>query len=325
MRAGFRYAPLCAIITILAGFPQAAPAAKYAGEFLRLGLGARGWGMGDAYASLASDATTVYWNPANLASVTNRDIMLMHSETFGSLINYDAVALGLPSARSESPMAVGFALFRLGGGGILRTALATPGQPISDSNRVVAVGTESHSDWALYGGVGRRVGSRFDLGASLKVIYRDLVDVSAVGFGLDLGAAYRPHADWRAALVVYDVTTTLLAYDNGTKESVNPRATLGLSFTPSWQKFTLTLAADGVMEFEGREEAAQVSLGTFSMDLHWGAEIVYRKAVALRGGMSADSPTLGVGLVFGRFRVDGAWRGDDVLDDSYRISLAHSW
>jgi hypothetical protein len=45
----------------------------------------------------------------------------------------------------------------------------------------------------------------------------------------------------------------------------------------------------------------------------------------VRGGMNADSPTLGVGITFGRFSVDGAWSGAETLDDSYRVSLSHSW
>lgn len=300
-------------------------AAKYAGEFMRLGLGARPWGTGGAYVATVADGTAVYWNPGNLPRVTGKDIMLMHSESFGGLLNYDAVSFALPSLRANSPLAVGFALFRLGGGDIRLTSLANPNQPPSDSNRVFAERTAGHSDWAFYAGLGKSVGSKFDLGASIKIIYRDLVDVSATGLGLDVGATFRPHRYWSAALVAYDITTTLLAYDNGTKEFVNPRVATGIGFTPEWDRFALGLLVDGIFEFEGRREAAQFWLGEVSLDVRWGAELWYRKRVALRGGMNADSPTLGVGLRFGRFSVDGAWRGNDILDDSYRISLSHTW
>lgn len=300
--------------------------AKYAGEFLRLGMGARSWSMGGTSVASTFDATAAYWNPANLAHVRRHDAMLMHAETFGSLLNYDAAALALPAERAGRAMTFGFAVLRLGGGGIQRTALANPSLPISDTNRVVRAGEAvGHSDWAAYASAGTRLGEHVNVGATAKLIYRDIVDATAFGFGFDAGVQYSPHPNWNAAVVVYDVTTSLLAYDNGYKESVLPRAVAGLAFHPAWERFTLLVTAEGVMEFEGRQSAAQFYQGAVSLDLRSGAEIVYRKIVALRAGMDAEDPTLGAGVKFSAFSLDGAWRNHDVLDDSYRFSLSYSW
>jgi len=313
-------------LIFLASSSSGVHAAKYAGEFLRLGVGARAWALGGAYVASNADATAAYWNPANLTGLTERSLLMMHSETFGSLLNYDAVAFGLPSPNRKRPLVFGFTILRLGGGGIQRTALANPNLPISDSNRVVRVGeTVGHADWALIGGVGTRIRDDFDAGVSAKLIYRDLVDVSGFGIGLDLGASYRPHPWWRAALVLYDATSTLLAYDNGNKESIIPHAAVGLAFNPRWERLALTLTADAVMEFEDRRLAAQFYQAPISTDLRWGAEIVYRNHLALRGGMDAENPTLGVGVTFRRISIDGAWRSHDTLDDSYRFSLSYGW
>lgn len=316
---------LCGLV-LLTLTPAPLPAAKYAGEFMRLGFGARSWAMGGAYVAVSSDATSVYWNPANLTRVARRDLTLTHAETFGSLLNYDAGAFALPSRRDDRPLVVGFAAFRLGGGGIQRTALANPNLAISDTNQVIAVGeTVGHGDWAFYASAGRALTDRLDAGVSLKLIYRDLVDVSAVGFGFDAGVAYQVHPQLRGALALYDITTTLLAYDNGHKESVTPRVTAGAAYTPAWDRFALTASLDGVFEFEGRHDAAQFHQGEISLEVRWGLEVLYRERVALRGGMNADHPTLGVGIHFGTFAIDGAWRSHDVLDDSYRFSLSHNW
>lgn len=305
--------------------PATAGAAKYAGEFLRLGLGARAWGFGGAGVAMISDATSVYWNPAQLAWQQRHDIMLMHSETFGSLLNYDAAAFGLPARKSEKPLGVGFALFGLSGGGIQRTRLADPSQPISAANQPEVVETVGHGDWALYAGMGRSLSPEWSLGATLKIIYRDLVDVTGTGLGIDAGASYKPTSVWSFGLAVYDLTTSLLSYSNGTKEYVNPRAALGLSATPGGDRFKFSFLADGLFEFEGRELAAQFSAGGISLDLRWGAQLLYRHTVAVRGGMNAENPTLGVGLLLGRFSIDGAWSGAETLDDSYRVSLSHAW
>src|SRR5689334_3253054 len=69
--------------------PATAGATRYAGEFLRIGAGARALGMGSAFVGLADDGTAAYWNPAGLATLPDRQINAMHAEQFGSIVQYD--------------------------------------------------------------------------------------------------------------------------------------------------------------------------------------------------------------------------------------------
>ena len=39
-----------------------------AGNFLKIGVGARAVGMGEAFVAVANDPSTIYWNPAGVAS-----------------------------------------------------------------------------------------------------------------------------------------------------------------------------------------------------------------------------------------------------------------
>jgi long-subunit fatty acid transport protein len=66
-----------------------AVADKFAGDFMANGAGARALGMGGAFAAVADDASAVYWNPAGLSGLEKRQLMLMHSEQFGDLIEYN--------------------------------------------------------------------------------------------------------------------------------------------------------------------------------------------------------------------------------------------
>ena len=43
--------------------------AKYAGEFMALGVGGRALGMGGAFVAVANDVTSGYYNPAGLANL----------------------------------------------------------------------------------------------------------------------------------------------------------------------------------------------------------------------------------------------------------------
>ena len=48
-------------------------------QFLLITPGARATGMGEAFVSIADDATATYWNPAGLAFQSQRQISVMHS------------------------------------------------------------------------------------------------------------------------------------------------------------------------------------------------------------------------------------------------------
>ena len=44
---------------------------KYSNEFLNIGAGARGLGMGASVSASVNDGTAGYWNPAGLTNVQN--------------------------------------------------------------------------------------------------------------------------------------------------------------------------------------------------------------------------------------------------------------
>src|SRR5205809_6290429 len=87
---------------LLNSFAESASRAKYAGEFIAIGVGGRALGLGGAYAALAHDVTAGYWNPAGLSAMMYPEITLMHDERFGGLINYDYAAFALPAGTSTS-------------------------------------------------------------------------------------------------------------------------------------------------------------------------------------------------------------------------------
>jgi hypothetical protein len=70
--------------------------------FLKLGVGARAIGMGDAYTAVDGDASSIYWNPAGIIDVENVDVTLMHTEWFQG-IRYEYVG----GVRSYGDYAIG--------------------------------------------------------------------------------------------------------------------------------------------------------------------------------------------------------------------------
>ena len=67
--------------------------AKYAGEFISLGVGARALAMGGAAVALANDVTAGYWNPAALSRIEKRSVHLMHANYLNAA-SFEYLAFG---------------------------------------------------------------------------------------------------------------------------------------------------------------------------------------------------------------------------------------
>lgn len=323
-------------IVALLIFASLAGAAKYAGEFLSIGAGARGLGMGSAFCAVADDVSAGYWNPAGLYLVKNQQAQFMHSERFGGLVKYDYLGYG----RSDGETGLGASLFRTDVGDIANTTnlqwydtgsdgvfgedgTGEPGDAgdddydpgtnpggtegngqwdpgeeiIYDQGRITY---ESAVDWALYLSWSRSVSPVLSVGASAKVIRRGLMGSSAFGLGLDLGARYQPTEALSFGLNLQDISGTHLFWDGGYSESVLPTVKLGMAVRWPLSRFATvaTLAADGDFRFEGREYSAQYSFSGVSLDTHLGAEFLIKDLVALRIGSNEGNMTAGLGLRF---------------------------
>ena len=105
------------MVCLLFGAPHQVAAKKFAGEFMATGGGARALGMGGAFAGIANDASTLYWNPAGISGFENRQALFMHSERFGNLVNFNFASFVSPTkslVSAEREASFGLALIHLG-------------------------------------------------------------------------------------------------------------------------------------------------------------------------------------------------------------------
>jgi long-subunit fatty acid transport protein len=49
-------------------------------QFLKIGVGARGVGMGESFVAVANDASALYWNPAGLVQFDDNQVIASHTE-----------------------------------------------------------------------------------------------------------------------------------------------------------------------------------------------------------------------------------------------------
>lgn len=290
-------------------------AEKYAGEFLYLGAGARPLAMGGAYSAARGDIFSGYYNPAGLAVIDSYQAAFMHSETFGSLLNHDFLAI----AKRHAGGVAALSLYRLGGGGILVTEYVD----YLDKFRVIR--EASHADYIAGFSYARSQTERINWGLTAKLVYRKIIDSSAWGIGLDAGVRYQLWEEIAAAFSVQDLTGTVLSYSTDTKETINPTAKFGLAFGHSYGDFRSLILADADVRFEGRVESAQFSQSWISTDTHFGFELSYKDVIAARVGSDVGNLTTGVGVKFSRYTLDLALFDHSDLDTSYRGSLIIAW
>lgn len=301
---------------------------KYAGEFIAIGVGGRALGMGGAFVALANDVTAGYWNPAGLSLMNYPEIALMHDERFGSLINYDYGAVAFPMGAKST---IGFSLIRLGIDGIpdTRNALLdyNGNGTFDNADRLDynAISTFNSADWAFYFSYAKQLSEEFAYGANIKLIRRDLGENSAAGIGFDVAAHLRLMDRLALGLNFQDITTTLLAWDTGTKELISPTAKVGGAYFIDLFGGQIAPAVDFDIRFENRRYASTAHVGPVSADLHAGLEYDFRNLVAVRVGYNdVKQFTLGAGVHLPKLDVDYSFAkfdGQGQLGNTHRISL----
>jgi hypothetical protein len=303
---------------------------KYAGEFISIGVGGRALAMGSAFVGVASDVSAGYWNPAALARIEYPQLMLMHDELFGSLVNHDYGAVALPVGRTAT---LGLSLIRLGVDDIPDTrnaGLDVNGNLTTDPNLFYRTDPSrvtyfSAADWALYLTYARRHSECFSYGANVKMIVRDLGDHSAWGLGFDVGVWYTPWENLSLGLNVQDVTRTLIVWDTGRNELISPALRLGAAYGIDALGGRFLPAADFSVRFENRRSASTFSAGAVSVDVCGGLEYLFKSLVALRVGYTdVKQFTLGAGLYLPKVNIDYAFArfgGGGELGNTHRVSL----
>jgi hypothetical protein len=276
---------------------------KYSNEFLNIGVGARALGMGKVQASLASDATAGYWNPAGLVNQTHKfDGVLMHSELFSGVVKNDYAAFSMPL---DDKSAIGVSVLRLGVDNIAdtRSLLSEYGYVEYDKISYFSV-----ADYALLLSYSRKLGNveGLSVGANAKIIYRNIGKfANGYGFGIDAGVQYN-HKGWNFGLMARDITTTFNSWNinadeyqkginstlantadgipKNSTEITLPRFVLGVGRRFELPKqFSALVAVDLETTTDG-QRGTPISTKAVSVNPAGGIELGYKNLVFLRGG-----------------------------------------
>jgi len=147
-------------------------------QFLKIGVGSRYQGMGEASVAIVDDAYAMYWNPAGLAGIESSNITFTNVNWITDVaLNY--VGFG---TRLEDFGVIGFSATLLSMGDM---EVTTVEQPDGTGEMFTA------SSFALTGGFAKNLTTRLSFGTSIKYIYETIYNESAGGFAFDFGTQLR--------------------------------------------------------------------------------------------------------------------------------------
>ena len=168
----------------------------YAGAFLRMGIGARAIGMGDAFTSIADDGTAQYWNPAALGILNNVQITGMYG-TLGYNQNLGFISGIIPFNRTIvdhlGSFSIGCQYLNIGN----IDGRDVNGQP---------TGTFADNEMAILLSYGRALFNNIlSIGVTTKYLNHSISNYSANGFSCDAALLSKPGSNLHLGIIAQDI------------------------------------------------------------------------------------------------------------------------
>ncbi len=257
-------------------------------SFLKIGVGGRASGMGEAFSAVVDDATATYWNPAGLMQLNQQQLFLIHNEWFGD-VRSEYVTFALPTKN----YAIGFSLNSINIGNIELRGQQPSVDPIA---------TFTAHDLALGLSYAHSITTEWDVGVTLKYLFEKIYIEESSGIAVDIGVQYHPE------IIPFKFGLTLqnLGKMNklGGQSPGLPRIfRFGLAFNPAiLQADHLLFAGDFVHDFEGNSH------------FHMGTEYLLKDLLTVRIGYQTGYEIKSIQFGFG-------FRSDKILMDYGYVPL----
>ena len=277
------------------------------GAFLQYGASARSLGMGKTFVGIADDASAIYWNPAGLAQITDREISTMFASLYEQT-NFGFAAYAQPLVAVDEVMNENHNYGTLAGAIV---NLSSAGFQLRDGANN-SVGTGGISELAGMIAYANKITDKLALGLNFKLVRQDIDTSAASGYGFDVGL----HGSISPVLSVGLSIQNLVPPRLTVREVTNRypfAATLGFGYKMLQDKLLLALDTN---KTENR-----------NWKIHIGGEYMIAKILALRAGLDETEVSAGIGFKWRQYSLDYAFAYNDAsssMDDlgvSHRIGL----
>ncbi len=299
-------------------------------QFLKIGVGARYIGMGEASVAMVDDAYSMYWNPAGMANMEQTEFAFTNVNWIED-VSLNFISFAKPMGFGGT---LGFSMSLLNIGDMEET---TVWEPNGTGN------TFDASSYSLAAGYARSLTDRFAFGLNIKYVAERIADARSSTIAFDFGTKFATgYRSLRMGVNISNMGPSLqfsgsnlnFKYyrdqDNTNYDPVNASLTtegydlplafrLGVAYDMLQTSMsTWTVTAEGK---HPNDNLQQLSLGT---------EYSWNNTVALRAGYKfryeEEGLTLGGGLLLSptqnaNLAVDYAWSDFGQLESVHRFSF----
>lgn len=299
-------------------------------QFLKIGMGARYIGLGEAATAMVDDVYGLYWNPAALSSLQQSQVAFTSVDwVAGIRLNYFAFAYPV-----REDLTLGFALDVLSVGDMEVTTVYKPdgtGQTF-DANSV-----------ALQAGISKQLTDRFAFGINFKYVSEQISEQHSRGFCFDVGALmYTGFKSLRLGINISNLGPDMHFDGNELDEKLNPdpdnpnQSEVDFEYaTDNYDlplMFRVGLAYDLMDDTRNRwtfaVEARDPSdnIGQFSVGSEYGLNEMFMLRAGYKFNYEEEGLTLGGGLNLNptpqtNLSFDYAWADFGRLQSTHRFSI----
>jgi tetratricopeptide (TPR) repeat protein len=293
------------LIAVFLAVPAALRAAgpgTASAQFLKIGVGARAEAMGEAYGAVSDDPYALYWNPAGLGRVKNRQLNLSYTVWLEEISNsYLAYAHPLPKYGATL--------------GVSINSVSVPQITKYDNTGTAAGGTYTASDTAFSAGFSKIVAKQLWAGLGLKSVSSKIDDATASAFAADAGLLYA-RGKYSFCAVAQNIGTKMKFVNGDDPLPLNYK--IGTAYSIPGKGLLLSMDVNIPSDNTARVNAGVEYDTKFSDELELAARAGARTNVQGLDPISAFSA--GFGLKWRWIDFDIAWAPYGDLGDVFRTS-----
>jgi len=314
-RRNFVRSAFVVAVLVLLSLPLSADAAQVfekvgtlGGQSLKIGVGARAAGMGEAYVAIADDATAVYWNPAGIARLSGQSISINHTAWPANVL-FDQAAYVFSVKWIPGMLGVNVRALTMS-----RDVVRTTYLPEGTGE------TFDAGEWAYGVTYARALTDKFSAGFSINYVQTGLADVKGSSTTFDFGTLYDVGIlGAKIGMAIQNVGSDMTFIDEKVKMPVFFRVGGSFDVLQMGENKLITAA-----EFTHPPDNSE--------KLNLGAEYAFHDYLFLRGGYKMNYDTEGLTAGFGvKFpltlvkssvaRLDYAYQDMNYLSAAHRVSL----
>ena len=273
---------------------------------LRVGIGGRAVGMGEAFTAVSTGALAAFWNPAGLIESETNELVTAHNRWL-----FDVSSEFVSYAVGREKYAFGFSFYYADMGELEARTYRNEAQPI---------GIFGAHDLYLGFSYAQKLDERLDIGITMKYVYEKIYVESSSGYAFDIGARYNVIDNKLKAGAVLKNLGTM-------NEMRNERLSLPTVLrTGIMYDVSSYLNRSDFLIFSADFEMA----AGYDDHLMIGSECRVYPSLLLRGGyqMGYDERNIcgGIGIIYGFVNVDyGFTPFSNDLGSTHRFSIKFVW